>query len=95
MGITNPDIYFKIFSSTQLHPKGLNRGQYTNKKMDQLLSEAIEKNVWNKVILKAYRDKGLIPLWYEGGFAAFRKNISDYKLSVSYTHLTLPTILLV
>jgi peptide/nickel transport system substrate-binding protein len=81
VGITNPDIYFKIFSSTQLHPKGLNRGQYTNKKMDQLLSEAIEKNVWNKVILKAYRDKGLIPLWYEGGFAAFRKNISDYKLA--------------
>ena len=81
VGITNPDIYFKIFSSTQLPPAGLNRGQYINKRMDQHLSEAIEKNVWNKVILKAYRDKGLIPLWYEGGFAAFRKNISDYKLS--------------
>jgi peptide/nickel transport system substrate-binding protein len=81
VGITNPDIYFKIFSSTQLPPEGLNRGQYINKRMDQHLSEAIEKNVWNKVILKAYRDTGLIPLWYEGGFAAFRKNISDYKLS--------------
>jgi len=82
VGITNPDIYFKIFSSNQLPPLGLNRGQYINKEMDELLSEAIEKNEWNKVVLKAYQDIGLIPLWYEGGFAAFRKNISNYKLSL-------------
>jgi peptide/nickel transport system substrate-binding protein len=81
VGITNPDIYFKIFSSTQLPPVGLNRGQYANKKMDKLLLEAIEKNAWNNVVLKAYEDVGLISLWYEGGFAAFKNNISDYKLS--------------
>ena len=81
VGITNPDIYFKIFSSTQLPPVGLNRGQYSNKKMDKLLLEAIEKNAWNNVVLKAYEDVGLISLWYEGGFAAFKNNISDYKLS--------------
>lgn len=82
VGITNPDIYFKIFSSTQLPPQGLNRGQYIDNKMDTLLLEAMERNDWNKVILKAYQDVGLIPLWFEGSFVAFRKNISDYKLSL-------------
>jgi len=50
--------------------------------MDRILSEAIDTNDWNKVILNTYQDIGLIPLWYEGSFVAFRKNISDYELKL-------------
>jgi len=82
VGITNPDIYFKIFSTAQQSPLGLNRGKYSDGNMDRILSEAIDTNDWNKVILNTYQDIGLIPLWYEGSFVAFRKNISDYELKL-------------
>ena len=80
VGIRNPEIYEKIFKSNLIPPKGLNRGQYKNKQIDKLIMEAKESNMWNKVIKKIHIDNGFIPLWYEGNFAAFNKNITGYNI---------------
>lgn len=82
VGIRNPEIYEKIFSSKLTPPLGLNRGGYTNIDMDVFLLEAKRTNVWKKVIEETYTSYGFIPLWFEGNVAAFNKNISGYQISL-------------
>ena len=80
VGIRNPEIYEKIFNSKFMPPKGLNRAGYTNQKMDELIINAKIFNQWDKVIKKVNTDNVFMPLWFEGNFAAFNKNISGYYI---------------
>jgi peptide/nickel transport system substrate-binding protein len=80
VGIRNPEIYEKIFNSKFRPPKGLNRAGYTNQKMDELIINAKIFNQWDKVIKKVNTDNVFMPLWFEGNFAAFNKNISGYYI---------------
>ena len=80
VGIRNPEIYEKIFNSKFIPPKGLNRAGYTNQKMDELIINAKIFNQWDKVIKKVNTDNVFMPLWFEGNFAAFNKNISGYYI---------------
>ena len=80
VGIRNPEIYEKIFKSSFIPPEGLNRGKYKNKETDRLIKRAKESNIWNKVIKKIHTENAFIPLWYEGNFAAFNKNIIGYDV---------------
>ena len=78
--VRNPEIYEKIFNSKFMPPKGLNRAGYTNQKMDELIINAKIFNQWDKVIKKVNTDNVFMPLWFEGNFAAFNKNISGYYI---------------
>ena len=80
VGIRNPEIYNKIFNSKLIPPKGLNRAGYNNLEIDWHLTRAKESNLWNKVIRKIHKDNVFMPLWFEGNFAAFNKNISGYYI---------------
>ena len=80
VGIRNPEIYEKIFNSKFIPPKGLNRSSYINQEMDELIINAKKINLWDKVISKVNTDNAFMPLWFEGNFAAFNKNISGYYI---------------
>jgi peptide/nickel transport system substrate-binding protein len=80
VGIRNPEIYEKIFNSKFIPPKGLNRSSYINQEMDELIINAKKINLWDKVISKVNTDNVFMPLWFEGNFAAFNKNISGYYI---------------
>jgi peptide/nickel transport system substrate-binding protein len=80
VGIRNPEIYEKIFNSKFMPPKGLNRAGYINQEMDELIINAKIFNQWDKVIKKVNTDNVFMPLWFEGNFAAFNKNISGYYI---------------
>jgi peptide/nickel transport system substrate-binding protein len=80
VGIRNPEIYEKIFNSKFRPPKGLNRAGYINQEMDELIINAKIFNQWDKVIKKVNTDNVFMPLWFEGNFAAFNKNISGYYI---------------
>jgi len=74
VGIKTPEIYAKAFGSQQIPPNGLNRGRYADSKLDALLSA----EDWPAAVNRIHEQLPYIPLWYEGQFAAFNKNISGY-----------------
>ena len=74
VGIKTPEIYAKAFGSQQFPPNGFNRGRYVDAELDSLLLA----EDWPAVTTRIHEQLPYIPLWYEGQFAAFNKNISNY-----------------
>ena len=75
VGIKTPEIYSKAFGSQYFPPNGFNRGRYADAELDQLLSE----ENWQAATHRIHQQLPYIPLWYEGQFAAMRKNITGYS----------------
>ena len=76
VGIKTPDIYAKAFGSQNFPPNGFNRGRYADAELDKLL--AAEN--WQAATARIHNQLPYIPLWYEGQFAAMRKNLTGYTL---------------
>lgn len=74
VGIKTPDIYSKAFGTNSIPPNGFNRGKYADATLDQLL----EKEDWVQATKRIHQQLPYIPLWYEGQFAAMRKDIVNY-----------------
>lgn len=74
VGIKTPEIYAKALGSQSFPPNGFNRGHYADAVLDKLL---VQEN-WPAVTLRIHNQLPYIPLWYEGQFAAMRKNIKNY-----------------
>lgn len=74
VGIKTPDIYAKAFGSQSFAPHGFNRGRFTDAALDVLLA----KEDWTAATTRIHAQLPYIPLWYEGQFAAFNKNIKNY-----------------
>ena len=75
VGIKTPEIYAKAFSSQNFPPNGFNRGRYADAELDMLMAD----ENWSAATTHIHNDLPYIPLWYEGQFAAFGKNIRNYK----------------
>lgn len=74
VGIKTPEIYVKAFGSTSFPPNGFNRGRYADKTLDSLLAD----ENWPAATARIQQQLPYIPLWYEGQFAAMRKNVKGY-----------------
>lgn len=74
VGIKTPEIYAKAFGSDFFPPNGFNRGRYMDSDLDKLL--AAEN--WPAATARIQQQLPYIPLWYEGQFAAMRKDIQHY-----------------
>ncbi len=74
VGIKTPDIYAKALGSKSFPPNGFNRGHYQDTALDDLLAQ----ENWPAASLRMHQQLPYIPLWYEGQFAAMRKNIKHY-----------------
>jgi peptide/nickel transport system substrate-binding protein len=75
VGIKTPEIYTKAFGSQNFPPNGFNRGRYADAELDKWLAE----ENWQMVTTRIHNELPYIPLWYEGQFAAFGQNISNYN----------------
>lgn len=87
VGLTEPDIYYYAFHSTETPPRGANRGYYRNKKLDRLLEEGRRassrkkrKEIYKKVQKIIFDDLPYVPLWYEHNWIAIQSNIKGYNL---------------
>jgi len=74
VGIKTPDIYVKAFGSSSFPPNGFNRGKYADADLDKLLLN----QDWSAATAHIHDQLPYIPLWYEGQFAAMRKDIQHY-----------------
>jgi peptide/nickel transport system substrate-binding protein len=75
VGIKTPEIYAKAFGSQSAPPNGFNRGRYADAELDKLLAE----ENWQAATTRIHQQLPYVPLWYEGQFAAMRKEISNYS----------------
>ncbi|MFM9836439.1 MAG: ABC transporter substrate-binding protein [Methylophilaceae bacterium] len=75
VGIKTPEIYAKAFGSQSFPPNGFNRGKYADAELDAQLA----KEDWPAATARIHAQLPYIPLWYEGQFAAMRKNIQYYS----------------
>lgn len=74
VGIKTPEIYTKVFSANYFPPNGFNRGRFSDAKLDSLLA----KEDWQAATDRIHEQLPYIPLWYEGQFAVFNKEITNY-----------------
>lgn len=74
VGIKTPEIYTKAFGSGNFPPKGFNRGRFADAELDSLLTQ----ENWAAATARVHQQLPYIPLWHEGQFAAFNKNIKHY-----------------
>ena len=87
VGALDPDIYRVAFHSSEVPPRGRNRGFYQNPLLDQLLDRGIitlnrkkRQLIYNKVQKIVQDEYIFIPLWHEEQIAVVKKNISNYHL---------------
>ena len=75
VGIKAPEIYSKVFQTSNTPPNGFNRGRYADAELDNLL----KNENWQAATTRVHAELPYIPLWYEGQFAAMRKDIQNYS----------------
>lgn len=82
VGITEPDIFYEVFHSSQLPPAGLNRGRYRNPEVDELVAagrvtmdDGKRREIYAKVQRILLDDLPIVPLWYEKNVAVYRKGL--------------------
>ena len=87
VGVTDPDIYYSLFSSKSFPPDGRNRGHYQSEVMDSALEKG--RNLLNeKDRIAAYRavqeiaeqELPYINLWHTDNIAVIKKGIKGYIL---------------
>lgn len=74
VGIKTPEIYRHAFHSQSVPPAGANRGRLRDAELDALIA----REDWPAVTARAHALLPYVPLWYEGQFAAMRRDISGY-----------------
>lgn len=87
VGVTEPDIYYHAFHSTETPPRGANRSYYENRKLDRLLEDGRKisnrqrrKVIYQQVQKIIFDDLPYVPLWYEHNWVAVRSDIKGYLL---------------
>ena len=75
VGIKTPEIYAKAFGSNNTPPNGFNRGRYADAELDNLL----KNEDWTAATARIHAQLPYIPLWYEGQFAAMRRDVQNYS----------------
>ncbi len=87
IGIVDPDIYYTIFHSDMVPPKGNNRNRYKNAEIDRLviegqkvLSNKDRKKIYSKVQKIAAEELPYISLWHPKNVAAMRRNVKGFVL---------------
>lgn len=87
VGITEPDIFYYIFHSSNIPPKGANRGQYINPELDKLLEEGRKvldqekrKAIYSQVQKILADDLPYVFLWYGTHVVVARDRVQGFVI---------------
>ena len=96
VGITDPDIYYYLFHSQSIPPKGANRGHYLSPQIDWLIKEGRvtidnqkRKKIYSQVQKLLAKDLPYVNLWHWDNIVVMKKNISGYTLFPSADYISL------
>ncbi|MDY6855334.1 MAG: ABC transporter substrate-binding protein [Thermodesulfobacteriota bacterium] len=85
VGITDPDVLYYIFHSSNIPPHGANRGRYINKRVDRLIEEGritLDMNRRAKIYSEIQKILALevpyVSLWYSTNVAVMNRAIHGY-----------------
>jgi len=88
-GVVEPDIFYTIFHSQSLPPKGANRGAYSNPKLDQILEQARKthnfserKALYSQAQKILSQDLPYISLWHSIDLVAQDKKLLGFEPAV-------------
>lgn len=88
IGIKTPDIFYYTSHSDAIPPNGANRGRFTDKHADELISKASSFNDLTQqskhyAELQSYLLEQLpyVPLWYEDNVMITQKYVENYTIS--------------
>jgi len=87
VGISDPDIYRFVFHSAQAPPEGLNRGRYSNRRVDGLVEEAqrvLDRGrrapLYHEVQRILAEDLPYVNLWHAENAAALDRRIEGFEV---------------
>ena len=87
VGVTDPDIYYYIFDSKSIPPKGANRGRYSNKELDKLIEQGRytvdrkkRRAIYSRIQKMVAEETPYISLWYLKNVAVMQKDVKGFVL---------------
>ncbi len=87
VGVVEPDIYYNIFHSASVPPKGANRGRYSNPALDQILDQARasmsrdeRKALYAQVQKTVSHDLPYVSLWYTNDLSVSDQRLEGFAL---------------
>ena len=85
-GVTDPDLYYTIFHSQSLPPKGSNRSGYSNPEIDRLVTGARivpdreeRKKLYSRVQKIVSRELPYVSLWYSKDCVVSDQRLAGFK----------------
>jgi peptide/nickel transport system substrate-binding protein len=85
VGIADPDMLYYIFHSSNIPPKGANRGGYVNQRLDKLAGEgratlniSRRKKVYSEIQKILANDLPYVSLWYTTNVAVMNKSVHGF-----------------
>ena len=88
VGIQDPDIYHYAFHSSQIPPRGANRGGYQNPEFDRLAEEGRRepsrrerKKIYRKAQVLLARDLPVFPLWINRNILVRDRRFSGFVIT--------------
>ena len=88
VGITEPDIYYNIYNSSEMPPVGANRNRYINKEIDRLtllgritLDQDKRATIYKEVQRIVADELPYIPLWYEDNVVVRQNIVKGYEIT--------------
>ncbi|HVA69531.1 MAG TPA: ABC transporter substrate-binding protein [Candidatus Binataceae bacterium] len=86
VGINDPHHYYMVFDSAMTPPRGYNRGDYSNPKMDELLEagdatidQEQRREIYAQVQKLAATDLPYVSMWWQDNVVVMNRNIRGFK----------------
>lgn len=99
VGVTEPDIYYYTFNSSQIPPHGANRDRYINPAIDKLTDVGREisnrserKEIYGEIQNIIASDLPYISLWYEDNVLVRQANVKGYVIHPNASFQSLANI---
>jgi peptide/nickel transport system substrate-binding protein len=99
VGVTDPDIYYYVFHSSNIPPHGANRGRYINPQVDALLNKGRKtlapsqsKGVYAQIQQILARELPYVSLWHYDNVVVMAKNVNGFVLDPSGDLFTLKDV---
>jgi len=87
VGVVEPDIFYTVFDSQSIPPKGANRGYYSNPEIDRLVTDARaaqdrseRKALYSEVQKILATDLPYVSLWYSTDIAVCDQRLEGFEL---------------